>query len=195
MASNVRKEKIERRGEMARKVFRSRLWLVMGLSLILGIPAQEAFAWGGYRPGHSRYEIVVSRGNRYHYREGRFYRPSLFGFIIVAPPIGAIVTTLPFGYSTIVVGGMRYYRHGNVYYQPCPSGYIVTSRPVIYSNVITPPLPQVKSGEAIIINVPNANGSYTPVQLIKIDKGYLGPQGEYYPDHPTVEQLIALYGK
>ena len=25
--------------------------------------------------------------------------------------------------------------------------------------------------------------------------GFVGPQGEYYPGHPTVEQLKILYGK
>jgi hypothetical protein len=55
--------------------------------------------------------------------------------------------------------------------------------------------PQVLSGEALTVNVPNTNGSYTPVTLIKQKDGYIGPQGEYYPGHPTVTQLRVLYGK
>jgi hypothetical protein len=47
----------------------------------------------------------------------------------------------------------------------------------------------------VTINVPNEKGDFTPVKLVKHDKGYIGPQGEFYADHPTVEQLKALYGK
>ena len=42
---------------------------------------------------------------------------------------------------------------------------------------------------------PNGNGTFTLVRLSKTGNGYLGPQGEFYLDHPTVEQLKARYGK
>lgn len=38
------------------------------------------------------------------------------------------------------------------------------------------------------------SGGYTAVTLTKHKTGYLGRQGEYYEDHPAVEQLRALYG-
>jgi hypothetical protein len=47
----------------------------------------------------------------------------------------------------------------------------------------------------VTVNVPNTNGSFTPVTLIKQKDGYIGPQGEYYPGNPTVDQLKVLYGK
>ena len=49
-------------------------------------------------------------------------------------------------------------------------------------------------GDAVTINIPNSNGSYTSVVLVRQDGGYIGPQGEFYPGRPTVEQLRALYG-
>ncbi|NQU95072.1 MAG: hypothetical protein HQ549_02400 [Candidatus Omnitrophica bacterium] len=47
----------------------------------------------------------------------------------------------------------------------------------------------------IVVNVPNCNGSYTPIALRKYGTGYIGPQGEYYHGNPTVAQLRALYGR
>ena len=47
----------------------------------------------------------------------------------------------------------------------------------------------------LVINIPNNNGSYTAITLIKRGNGYVGPQGEFYPGKPTVEQLRALYGR
>jgi hypothetical protein len=39
------------------------------------------------------------------------------------------------------------------------------------------------------VNVPNAKGGYIAVKLVKSDKGYIGPEAESYPNHPTVDDL------
>jgi len=52
-----------------------------------------------------------------------------------------------------------------------------------------------RQDDTVTVNVPNAHGGYTPVKLVKIDKGYLGPRGEFYQGHPTVAQLKVRYGK
>lgn len=148
---------------------------------------------------------------RYRYHDGRFYRPTWFGLFEIAidiPPIGAIITVLPPRHRTIIVGDVTYYYYDGVYYTVCPSGYVVVPAPapvVVPAAVVTPnPVTnapavntqsQETSGETITINIPNTNGSYTPVILTKQKNGYTGPQGEYYSEHPTVEQLKVLYGK
>ncbi len=184
---------------MFKKTSVGKLWLTVGLIAVMAMPATNAFARGRGR-GRSHHEVVMVDHHRYHYRGGRFYRPGWFGleFSVFSPPIGAIVRVLPFGYRTIVVAGAPYYYYDNVYYRSCPAGYIVVAQPVITPGVVvappvvaTEPLPQ----ETITINVPNANGSYTSVKLVRRDNGYVGPQGEFYPGHPTVDQLKALYGK
>ena len=146
-----------------------------------------------------RYETFEFRGSRYHYRDGRFYRPWFFGYSVVAPPIGAVVTVLPDGYSTCVVGGSLYYCYADTYYTPYPGGYVVVQPPADsgQSNASTSTVaqPQTPTGATVIINVPNSSGGYTAVRLIKKDVGYVGPQGEFYPDYPTVDQLKVLYGK
>ena len=42
---------------------------------------------------------------------------------------GYAVTTLPSGYSTVTIGGTRYYHHNDVYYRPSGSGYVVVESP------------------------------------------------------------------
>lgn len=164
---------------------------------MLMMPCASAFARGHEeRSEHARHEVVVVDHHRYHYRDGRFYRPGWFGFefAVIAPPIGAVVTFLPVGHRTVIVGGISYYYYDNVYYKACPTGYVVVPAPVVTSTVVAEPA-QGTSGDKVTINVPNANGSFTSVILVKHGNGYIGPQGEYYPGNPSVEQLKALYGK
>ena len=183
---------------MSRKIFAKNIWLVLALSLIFALSSTNAFAWG--RESRPHHEVVVVGHERYHYRGGRFYRPGWFGFefAIFSPPIGAVVSFLPVGHRTIVVGGLSYYYYDNIYYRACPSGYLVVPEPVINPNVTyVPPAAQyaTPSGQTVTINVPNSNSSYTPVTLVKHNNGYVGPQGEYYFGNPTIDQLKALYGK
>lgn len=42
---------------------------------------------------------------------------------------GYVVTTLPRGHRTEVIGGTRYYSHNNVYYRPQGSRYVVVEAP------------------------------------------------------------------
>ncbi|HNX80558.1 MAG TPA: hypothetical protein PKL77_00230 [Candidatus Omnitrophota bacterium] len=156
---------------------------------------------GGPRDHHDYY--VESHHAHYYYRDGRLYRPGWFGLFEIAvnvPPIGAVVSILPSGYRTVVVGGNPYYYYENVYYATCPQGYVVVPQPVIVQTpvpavAVTPEVVTQSAGSFVTINVPNANGSFIPVTLVKRGDGYVGPQGEYYSGHPTVEQLKVLYGK
>ena len=49
-------------------------------------------------------------------------------------------------------------------------------------------------GETLVVNVRNANGSYTPVTLRRQGNVYVGPRGEQYLLVPTEEQLKDVYG-
>ena len=167
---------------MKRKYFSKRLWIVAVLGLVMVLQSSDAFARdrdrGGDR-GRSR-EVVTVGHQRYSYHNGRFYKPGLFwlGIALGLPPLGAVVHFLPSGYRTVAVGGSTYYFYNNTYYTAGSSGYVVVPAP-----------------ERVSINIPNFNGSYTTIVLVKQGGGYIGPQGEYYPGNPTVEQLQSLYGK
>jgi len=155
------------------------------LCLLITLCSSEAFAWGG---GHD---------GRHFYRGGRWYRHGVFGidFAITALTIGALVDSLP-------------PRYNSVYYRPCPEGYVVVPAPVITQPIVVAPPPpqpvfvntpapigQPQSPDMVTINIPNSRGGYTAITLRKSGNGYIGPQGEYYSENPTVDQLKTLYGK
>ena len=63
--------------------------------------------------------------------------------------------------------------------------------PATQDQVVVQPAPQ-----SLVINVPNKNGSFTPVALrANSDGTYVGPRGEVYTSKPTVDQLREMYGK
>ena len=82
------------------------------------------------------------------------------------------------------------------YYSPAPIVVSPPAPPTTYPAVApSAPLPQASVNNSFEINIPNGNGSSTSVTLTKTEKGFLGPQGEFYADHPTEEQLKARYLK
>lgn len=183
------------------------------------------FHGGGHRdvvvhrlpPG---YVSLLIGGLTYLYCEGLFYRYTPAGYIVVTPPAGAVVPALPAGYTTVVVNGAPYYYYGYTYYTPGPNGYVVAAPPVAPAVPATVPVAQTLPSSATTpavapstvnqpaaaaeqkgsdnvfeIYIPNGNGSFTSVKLIKTEKGFLGPQGEFYEDHPTIDQLKERYTK
>ena len=188
---------------MKKEILRFRVAIIFCLVLVLF--CSDALAWGG-RGG----------GERHYYRDGRWYRHGWLGFDIAvsALAIGALIDGLPPRYETVVVGGVPYYYYGNTYYRPYPQGgYVVVPPPVMAQPVMVVPeassvsvsqpvvikqqplAPQAQIPETLTVNIPNSRGGYTAVTLKRSGNGFVGPQGEYYPEHPTVEQLKVLYGK
>lgn len=179
---------------MKKSMLKSRFLAVFLLCLALLLPATSLLSWG-----------------RYHWHGGgwhRWYGPGWFGVYVGVPGIavGAVVDSLPYGYSTVIIGGAPYYYFDNIYYRAMPDGYVVVPAPAAGANqpeaapTVSYPAPEFsktpeKPGNKITINVPNSNGGFNPVTLKKYKTGYLGPQGEYYEGNPTIEQLKALYGK
>lgn len=210
---------------MGKKIFGRKKPLMSATMLVILALTSGTIAWGD-QGGHRQY--------RYH--DGRYYRPGVFGFEVAvdAPPIGAVITVLPDGYTTYVIGGVPYYYWGGSYFRPSQYGYVVVEQPVgaLAPPVAPAPLPPpqetsvtpsnppqslssdqnknetnvsakslsnapeeaVAIGDTVTVNVPNSHGGFTPVKLVKHRKGYTGPQGEYYMNHPTVTQLKVLYG-
>jgi len=111
----------------------------------------NAFAWGNRRG--------------YHYDRGRWHRSGWFGFDVVVSTIavGTVVESLPAGYTTVVVAGMPYYCHNNIYFRSYqPAGYIVVPAPAA---VVTAPaavtvnpyyLPVTKIAEMAKGNLPDS---------------------------------------
>ena len=76
--------------------------------------------------------------------------------------------------------------------EPPPQQVIIAQpAPVVVSQAPT----TTYAGDTVTVNVPNTNGGYTSVVLKRSGNGYVGPQGEYYDQVPSVYQLKAMYGK
>ena len=185
------------------RVVKNKFWIVLILCLALGLSCQDAFAWG-----HG------GGGGRHFYRNGGWYRHGWFGLDVAvsALAIGALIDSLPPRCTTVVYGGVPYYYCDNAYYRPYPyGGYVVVQPPPVVAvpqmappMLVAAPAPvmaapaaqsQVQSADLLTLNIPDSKGGYTQVTLKKSGDGFVGPQGEYYPGHPTVEQLKILYGK
>jgi hypothetical protein len=187
---------------MRNRILRNKFLVAVVLCSALALSSTDAFAWDGGHGGRGGHD-GRGGGGRYYYRGDRWYRSGSFWFGagVTALAIGAIASSLPPRHETIIVGGVPYYYYGNEYFRPCPTGYVVVPPPVPAPVVVSAPLnapfaqPLVQGAETVVVNIPNSNGSYTAVTLIKRGNGYVGPQGEYYPENPTVEQLKTMYGK
>lgn len=120
-------------------------------------------------------------------------------------PEGTIVQALPWGSQIVVLNGITYYIYNGVYYVSTPRGYVVVPQPLAATTVVpatvtivqmpsTATLPNSESTSNVFtINIPNTKGGYTAVILKKSGNGFVGPQGEFYPEFPSVEQLKIMY--
>jgi hypothetical protein len=153
------------------------------------------------------YFTIWAGGRRYFYSDGLYYDYVGNGeYVIVNPPIGAFVSSIPPDFQSVDINGRIYYTDGGIYYILTQHhGYKVVPQPVVYSpqqvivtepqvtTVVTTQAPETQ--DAFPINVPNNSGGYTSVVVKRSGNGYVGPQGEFYATFPSVAQLKAMYGK
>lgn len=99
----------------------------------------------------------------------------------------------PCYYVSPILGGLAFLYCCSLATKERETKYVVV--PSSSTVIVSSAAPERAYAETITINIPNSNGSYAEVLLRKSGEGYIGPQGEYYPKNPTVEQLNALYGK
>ncbi len=93
-----------------------------------------------------------------------------------------------------VVGATAGAAVGSQIQKPEPPAPVVVAQPSPVVVAQTPPS-ATYSGDTVTINVPNNNGGYTAVVLKRSGNGFVGPQGEYYGQIPTTEQLRVMYGQ
>jgi hypothetical protein len=176
---------------MLKKALSFKAVLIILLALSLCCPGTFARAEDrGHNRNDNRDYQRTSSSDRYHYRDGRWYREGWFGweFLVSALAIGALIEALPPNHTTVVVAGTPYYYAENHYYRQAPNGgYVVVEPPALVQ-------PPVQMEDTVTINVPRVRGGYTAVVLRRAGYGFIGPQGEYYANSPTVDQLQALYG-
>lgn len=138
-------------------------------------------------------------GRRVYYNDGIYYQYRDRRYVAVSAPIGVRIPYLPYGYEILNVNGRNYYHHRGVYYVHSASGYLVVSEPVERATEVVyvdSPREQTSSlVDTIELNIPNNSGGYNAVLLKRQGEGFVGPQGEYYNEFPTVGELQVIYGE
>jgi hypothetical protein len=165
--------------------------LVIILILACLLQPSPAFAHGGHGGGHGWGHGGWGWG-------GWGWGWGAVGLVETAALVNAAYPYAPYYY----VNGVPYY-YGNPYYAAAPAGYVgVAQSPVAYvpasapASAVPSQQPVAASvNDSFDIHIPNGNGSFTLVTLQKTEKGFLGPQGEFYADHPTEDQLKSRYCK
>ncbi len=78
------------------------------------------------------FETIVAGDETYYYCQGIFYQKVqlIQQYVIVPPPIGAMVPDIPQGYQLMLINGTAYYVVQGVYYVRLLDGYKVIYPPV-----------------------------------------------------------------
>jgi len=148
---------------------------------------------GVYFKVHPRSHRTVLGGSlAYFFLDGIFYRPCAGGYVVVDPPIGAVVRSLPVSAVWVTIGAISYYTHAGVYYRKVPEGYRVVPQPVESAE---PDATVAREGyrvrvTAALLNVRSGPGKEHPV-IKQINRGDLlevqsSSSAWYYvklPDH------------
>ena len=64
------------------------------------------------------YSTVYIGSTTYIYSDGVFLQPSGSSYVVIKPPVGAVVTYLPEGCTTTQINNALYYDCSDIYYQP-----------------------------------------------------------------------------
>lgn len=72
--------------------------------------------------------------------------------------------------------------------QPPAAGQAVANAPGAQGNT-------TQADEVFTVYIAKLKGGYAPVTMRRSGTGYIGPQGEYYPEFPKIDLLKAMYGK
>ncbi len=169
------------------------------LTLALVLPSQTAWArdrhhdfgrpysgrGGALRILPRQYSPVRIGPRGVYHHGGVFYRRGPSGFAVIPAPMGAVVASLPSGFSIMAAAGGTYFYLGNTYYQPCSQGYRVVRPP----SVLRPrPAPPARFREHVrvtarILNVRSGPGSRygvigqachgTTLTILDHDRGWL----------------------
>lgn len=122
-----------------------------------GRPDGHGNGWGPgpqYRPGYQidrvpgSYSRIPYRGQDYFYSEGYWYRPQGPRYVVVTPPYGVRVRSLPSYASEVWIGGTLLFLAAGTYYayQPDTQDYVVATPPPNVEPGYAPAPPQVQQG-------------------------------------------------
>lgn len=136
---------------------------------------------------------IVIGGIPYWYHAGLYYKLGSDGYVVVSLPVKRV---LPPRHRVILIGGVVYYVKDGIYYRSVPGGYIIVDKPIVKVKESPAPPETIKPQEkTLTLYVPKKNEEgFVPVILKRLEGGFLGPQGEFYPSAPRIEWLTEMYG-
>ncbi len=127
----------------------------------------------------------------FYFTERPYYRPvQVFSYVNIAPPveystqapsIGGFVDSLPAGYLSITINGVLYAVYQGVFYEQVSSGYQAVDISTLVFN------------GPFSLGILNSGGVYIQIPMKAVGNGFIGPQGEFYPQFPPIRQLRAMY--
>jgi len=84
--------------------------------------------------------VTLNFGNSFFYMSGGvFYQRAPHGFVVVNPPVGLHMWSLPFGAQRVWFNGAVFYNYNNVFFQPAFGGGFVVVNPPFGSVFVAPP--------------------------------------------------------
>lgn len=144
----------------------------------------------------------------YYQKDGYYYSPADGDTaVIVNPPYGMIVPTVPLGYHTYEVNGQTYRIYNNIsYVENANGGYTIVETPpeapkMYQKQGLENSDPanqkyneyQFKDPNDLSVKIPNGDGTFTLVPITKTADGYQGPKGEKYENFPSIDTLKKRY--
>ena len=168
------------------------------LSLFIIRPTASYAYWHGHGHDYVSVNLGVWPGAYYYgspyyypYYADPYYYPRYPAYAVVSSP----------DYQPVVVNGTTYYVNNGAYYTYTQYGYQAVAAPVgatvpaVQAAAVTEVPVSAASDDSITVNIPNGQGGYSAVVIKRSGKGFVGPQGEFYPEFPKVTQLQVMYGK
>jgi len=131
-----------------------------------------------------------------YFSKGLFYTRMDERYAVIPPPPGALVPSLPDGYTTITVGPETFFVLEGTFFRQIPDrGYEVVPSPVEPVHMPPPPPPMPPSmanfepAEMVSILVHGTNNKTSQVVLRRDGHRWIGPKGEVFDRLPTEQQL------
>jgi hypothetical protein len=201
---------------MKNKINTKKILAAVLMLALFAAPKLSYADWGDHHDGHSYYRwhehphwgihihilpvgyITVRVGwHSYYYYDGLYYNYVGGDYVLITPPVGAYVSVIPPDFQPVLINGRTYYTDNGVYYiLTRRHGYKVVAAPVVYAPVQPVVVAQPDTAQdSFPVNIPNNSGGYTTVVIRKSGSGFVGPQGEFYAQFPSVAQLKVMYSK
>lgn len=161
---------------------------------------------GEHKRGHHRGHQRGHGHNHYKSHHDWFF----VNYYEPRPYFPGRIYSLPRQAKFVWAGGERYYSYRGIYYKPssCGTYYTIVDDPYEREQVSNTTINHFYQGNTsqaaadtignqseFDVNIYNSKGEMVTVKIKKLDNGYIGPQGEFYPEFPKIAQLKEMYTK